>query len=136
MGPMNRPGIIMIPMIAALIVLNLVLACPLSGKADQVCVDVPNAVLYKSPSVDAPQTGTAGKGERLEVLERQGEWLKVHDPNNTEGWIETTSIDDTCGKERAREKSDREVSGPLLTLKVTMSAVNIRREPDGGSQWV
>ncbi|MGA1797063.1 MAG: SH3 domain-containing protein [bacterium] len=136
MKPRDRSGIIMIPMFAALIVLHLVLAHPLSGEADHVCVGVTSAALHETPSVDSPRTGTAGKGTRLEVLERQGKWLKVHDPNTTEGWIEIGSIDETCGKEPVREKSAREGSGPLLTLKVTMSAVNIRRDPDGDSQWV
>lgn len=136
MKPRDRSGIIMIPMIAALIVLHIVLACPLSGEADQVCVGITSATLHETPSVDAPQAGTAGKGTRLEVLEKQGKWLKVHDPNNTEGWIEIESIDDTWGNERAHEESAREGSGPLLTLRVTMAAVNIRREPDGGSQWI
>jgi uncharacterized protein YgiM (DUF1202 family) len=65
---------------------------PASGTQVSVTVHVSGLRVHSGPSLQASTVNTATKGQRLTVLKRSGDWVKVRLPDGTVGWVSAAYI--------------------------------------------
>ena len=76
-----------------LLLLFCLLATPALAKQDWLSVAVRNGALRQQPMPFGKVVASLGYGERVDVLEEQGLWLKVRDQKQgREGWMHSASL--------------------------------------------
>jgi hypothetical protein len=107
-------------MLKRLVVL-LLLALPLLAQTapEAYVVAIPVADMHEAPSADAEVISQAMISSRVEVLEREGEWVKVR-----------TLLDDYTGWARAWAVAKASDQTPERVATVTSLFANLYREPD------
>ena len=82
-----------IPRKILLLLLFCLLATPALAKQEWLSVAVRNGALRQQPMPFGKVVASLGYGERVDVLEEQGLWLKVRDQKQgREGWMHSASL--------------------------------------------
>ncbi len=129
----------------------LFLLCPAAvvQAVEMVSVDRPEINMRSGPGIHYPVLWELGQGYPLMVVGRQGNWLKVKDFENDEGWVyrplvghtphvvpKVASLNIRRGPGTRFQAVGRGKYGEVLrTLKRARGWVKVRRE-DGLTGWV
>jgi len=89
----------------------LVLLSPTLAAADTAVVRVLKASIKESPSIQARTVAEARRGDKLEVVKKEGSWYMVRLPDARTGWVFEYSVD-TVKQATKEEDLFGEIEGP------------------------
>ncbi len=92
-------------------------------------VSAPQAILRDRVAAVYTKTGTVKNGERVEVLDRDRRYVKVHTSGGAEGWIEQRYLVPQQVYDSFVKLAQQQRSQPVQAAGITRSDTNLHLEP-------